>query len=94
MAKPWYRIHLYRLQSGLCGYCQKKMLDPAEGADQPRSNHPDFPTFDHVSPRSRQLSDRENTGGTNHLLVCRACNMEKSNMPVIVFLAQRHQPTA
>lgn len=72
-------IRLFNAQHGRCAYCGQPMrLDVV-------ATHPSRATKDHVIPRAH--------GGPsvawNYVAACRACNQEKADLPVDVFLSRR-----
>ena len=72
-----------------CPYCGKIMKIPGrQYGRNARSNHPDFPTRDHVIPKSRMPA-------MGKIIVCRRCNGDKGNMTLdewIVVLVKAADP--
>jgi 5-methylcytosine-specific restriction endonuclease McrA len=73
--------HLFNEQSGLCCYCAQPMTL--------RLGKRHTATVEHIVPRSK--------GGANHIsnysCACFACNTERGNTNLLVFLAKRRQPS-
>lgn len=79
MSRRSQRQIMFNSQLGFCPYCGVKMTL--------EHNHKHSLTRDHVIPRA--------SGGTSHsfnmVAACAACNREKSDHPLVIFLLKRRQ---
>lgn len=75
-------VKLFNLQGGLCAYCETPM-------DINTCNRPNSPTIEHILPKSRYKKLAKEH--FNLVCACRQCNNEKGDMPLVVFLGQKHR---
>lgn len=78
MIKPKVRHKIYERDGGVCSYCGKA-LDSSFPND-----HPNAPTLDHVTPRSKGGSNCHD----NLVACCLACNRQKRDQEEDVFLVE------